>query len=180
MAETLYALPCSIDAGTTVSYTRTFLDYPATSWTLTLYLNGAAVATSKAAVPSGNSFVVTLSATDTAALAAGTYRYVERVTKAGEAYDVARGEVRVLPNLTGAAAGALLSHAEKTLAIINLAIEGRLTADLESYSVGGRTVNKIPTAELEKLRGKYEAIVYREHNPGKLSRTVYFHFGGWR
>jgi hypothetical protein len=66
VATTLTALPDRFNAGTTVKYTRTHGDYPASQgWSLSLYLNGAASLTILGS-PNGNAFNVTVPAAQTA------------------------------------------------------------------------------------------------------------------
>ena len=66
MASNLTALPDRFNAGTTVKYTRTLGDYPASQgWSLALYLAGAA-SFSVAGSPNANAFDVTITAAKTA------------------------------------------------------------------------------------------------------------------
>jgi hypothetical protein len=63
---TLSALPDRFNAGTTVKYSRTFADYPASDgWTLALHISGGAYF-SIAATVSGTTFAVTIPASKTA------------------------------------------------------------------------------------------------------------------
>lgn len=48
---------------------------------------------------------------------------------------------------------------EKVLAIIEARLLGRLDSDLQRYSIGSRSLDKIPIEELEKMRTKYQAKV---------------------
>src|SRR5690348_5616749 len=126
MSTELTALPATIDAGTTVRYTRTLGAYPASAgWTLKLYLAGASVVNVDG-VPDGDNFIVTIPAGTTATLLKGTYAWTERVTKSGEIYDAAAGTVLVRPNVATASAGDFQSWAEKTLPIVEAAIAGQL------------------------------------------------------
>jgi hypothetical protein len=97
------------------------------------------------------------------------------VTNGSEVYDMVGDGlvVQIEPNLATAPAGAFLTHAEKTLGIIELALIGRLTADLESYQIAGRAVTKIPIRELRELRGWYAAEVARAQNPGTLGTPTF-------
>lgn len=179
MTEQLAALPSTIAAGTTVVYTKAVPDYlPADGWTLKLYIRGA-VTLNKTATVSGTSYVVTLTSTDTATLSAGGYRWAEQVEKAGtplEVHEIDRGELLVELNLATAAANDALTYEEKTLAVIEAKLSGRLTADMESYQIAGRAVSRIPVKELEALRDKYRLRVYQQRNGGKFSRTLRVEF----
>lgn len=99
---------------------------------------------------------------------AGTYRWRAYVNLAAssERYQVADGWVEVQPNVIGQAAAAK-THAQTMYDLCTTALEGRLTTQEESYSVGGRSISKMPIAELNRLRGMYAALVWRERNPGK-------------
>jgi hypothetical protein len=117
------------------------------------------------AVASGDDHVVTLTATATGALTAGTYTYSEMVSSGSTAYEVDRGTVAVLPKLASAVAGTVQSVNEKLLALVETALSGRLTADMESYSIGNRTINKIPVKDLLKIRGQLKAAIHFASNP---------------
>jgi hypothetical protein len=171
-------LPALITAGTTVKFRRSFTDYPAgDGWSYTFALAGPA-SLSKVGTPSGYSFEVTLSAAETAGLPHGGYRYSELVTKGGEVFEVGRGVVEVQLDLAAAQGNSALTHAERTLAIIEAALEGRLLLGMETYQIAGRAVSKMKISELARLRGHYAALVWRQRNPGKLGPTVEVTFGG--
>lgn len=180
--------PTAIAAGNTWRWDRVFSGYtPADGWALKYaFRYVAAVAftdnqtkldyTAPAAV-NGGGWEITIPKTvgvgpKTEGLTPGTYRWQAYVEKATERYTVAEGVLTVRPNFESAAVGQLQSHAEKTLAIIEAALEGRLTSDIESYQIAGRAISKIPIAELSVLHGKYLSRVQRERNPGQLGRKV--------
>ena len=135
-------------------------------------MNGSLAVLHKDGVADGDSYTVTILPTDS--LPAGDYRFLERVTNptTDEAHNVGEGVVKVELDLALASPGACISHAERTLAIIEAQIEGKLGDDLASYSIQGRIVSKIPIDELKKLRAQYRAEVYRLYNPGKLGPSV--------
>jgi hypothetical protein len=170
-------VPRVIVAGTTVKFTRQLADFPpGAGWTYTIYFNGANNVFNKAGVAQADgSFLVTIASADTASLTPGAYRYAERVTNGSEVYDMVGDElvVQIEPNLATAPAGSFLTHAEKTLSVIEAALSGRLTADLESYQIAGRQVTKIPIKELRELRGWYAAEVARAQNPGTLGTPTF-------
>lgn len=142
---TLAALPPTFAAGTTVRYRRSYAEYPASAgWALTLWLNGVTSVAHVDAVADGDDFVLELTATATAALESGPYKWVELVTKDGETHDPARGNVAVTVNFATAAAGATLSWARRELAIIRNIKAGRMDADVQAYAIDGRSWQKIP------------------------------------
>ncbi|MGH9685279.1 MAG: hypothetical protein ACRD4S_16915 [Candidatus Acidiferrales bacterium] len=168
------SVPTHFPAGTTVKYTRNLDGFaPADGWLYTLYMNGLLAAFNKQGVTQDDAtFLVTLLASDTAALAPGAYRYAERLTNSGtgEVYDITGDElvITIEPNIAVATPGTFQTFEEKTLVVLEAAIAGRLTTDIQSYQIAGRAVNKIPVEELMQLRGKYRAMVWRQQNPGRL------------
>lgn len=169
-------LPDRITAGTTVAYTRTLADYPAgDGWTLTLYIAGEKVL-KVAATASGDDFVVLLAASKTGLLKPGSYRYVERVEKAGDVFDAAAGMLVVDADLANAQDGDLQSKDERLLQVLEDVIAGNLAdGAIASYQIGGRAVSKIPMNELVALRNSLRATVAAGQT-GRPSRKVLFTF----
>jgi hypothetical protein len=168
--------PDAIAAGNTAKWTISLADYPpADGWALTYYLRGPSKL-DVAATPGTVDYAVVIGATSTQALKPGAYRWEAKVAKSGEVFTARSGILTVTPNVATAAAGELLTHAERTLAVIEAKLEGRLEVDMETYQIGDRAVSKIPIAQLHALLGKYRAMVQRERNPGTLGRTTRFVF----
>jgi len=94
-------------------------------------------------------------------------------TIGAEIYDI-RGDqlvINIEANAATSAPGAFNTWEEKTLAIVEAALsgpDGMLTPAIQSYTIAGRQVNKIPLHELRTLRGQLRAAVWRQQNPGKL------------
>lgn len=132
-------------------------------------------------------WLVTLATSATDALAAGRYNLVKRFVGSGA--HAGREEtigsdgklsgpafvVAVKADPRTAIAGDFQTHAEKTLALIEAVLEGRITTDLESYTIAGRAVSKISVRDLYALRGKYAAMV-RQERTRKLGRPVLVEF----
>lgn len=150
-------MPSEFAAGTTVVYTRTLTDFPASAgWTLTVYLRGAGTLT-KAAAPSGDDFVVTLAGSDTGPLPPGGYEWSEFATDTSvpqQRFKATDGFVVISPDPALAGAGDMQLWEEKELALIQLVKEGRITADVQAYQIDGTALTRIP---IEKLweREKY-------------------------
>lgn len=169
--------PVQLTAGDSWAWDRSFSAFPAADgWSLTYHLRGAASLDIAAAV-AGAGFEVRVPATSTSALPAGSYRLAGYASNGAERIEVYNAVLTVLPNFAAAGADAGLSHAERTLRIIEAAIEGRISSDMESYQVNGRAITKIATPELVRLRGHYASRVWRERNPGRLGATVEVSFG---
>lgn len=175
--------PKFITAGTTFKVDRQFASYLNTDFGYKLLLAGAAVARINATNdPDGITYHIVLLPANTTPLNTtalpAPYAYVERLTDTvtGEVYDVGSGRIMVNPDLGAVSAGAMVSFEEQTLLVIEAKLQNRLTADLEHYSIAGRSVSKIPAAELLKLRGQFRALVWKQRNPGKLMSPVAFAF----
>lgn len=178
MVTTLTEMPNEIRAGTTVEYTRTLTDYPASAHSLAVTIAGPSAAVAATVVETGDTYSVTLDAAATAALIPGNYQWVERVTvtASGKKYDVAAGQVFVLRDLTVATAGQAQTWEEKALALVETALTGRATADMESFSIAGRAITKIPVTELRAWREWLVWAVRQQRNPGTFGVSAYAHF----
>ena len=172
-------------AGTTVRWHRSFDDYRASDgWTYTFYAIGATDKFQIAATinPDTNSFDIVVPAALTTSLAGGRYQCGEVLNNSTlsppEQAQPSKDRLELLIELSVASAspGAFITHVERTLAIIEAAIEGRMTADLETYQIAGRSVSKIPIKELLGFRGLYRSKLYQLQNPGRLGAPVLIAF----
>jgi hypothetical protein len=162
--------PSSFRAGETVQWTKIVADYPNTDGYSLVYRFGGPSEFSNvtATNESDGSYSVEIAAATTTVLNPGTYRWTAHAeTGSGvsiERYPVADGQFTVLSKL----GAAVVSHAAKTLAVIEAALENRLTADRESYTIGNRQITKIPLKDLYSMRAMYRAEVARERNPNRF------------
>lgn len=93
-------VPLQIECGGTSAFLLSYPDYPPGTYTLTfVLLLGTAAPVSTTATTSGTSFLVTLTATATAAFAAGVYQYAAYVKAGSARYTAATGRITLLPNL---------------------------------------------------------------------------------
>lgn len=178
MSSTLYQMPESFAAGETLTYRRQLSEYPASSWTLRLYLAGAKTL-KKTAGADGDDHILTLAAGETAALTAGVYRWAELVTDGvGLVYQVASSVVRVTADLAQATEGSEQEWVERAIGILRAHIEGRLPAGLESYQIANRVVSKLPIKDAVELLEALEGRLARIGNPNRVSRSVLVQFTG--
>lgn len=124
---------------------------------------------------SDDEWTITIPASRTAELSAGTYRWAAYMTGsgsyAGRRHEVGRGVVVVAPNASLAEEGALQTHAERMVATIKAALEGRITDDVQMTQINGRLITNIPVKELRVLLTTYERQVWREQHPGRMPVT---------
>lgn len=180
----LNALPDSFAAGNTVTYRKRYADYPVSGWTAMLIVNGVSGKKEFPATVDGDDFVFTLPASGasptTGDLAAGLYKWVERVTATtgtpAEVQDVDSGNVTVTLNLATATAAQTQLPQERCIALLWARIEGRLQpgADNESQQLLGRAVSKIPLAECHRLIRQMETELLKLRNPSEFGTPVYF------
>lgn len=174
--NTLTQMPAAFSRGSTVEYTRTVTDYPATAgWTLSVHIAGRSKL-SKNASASGSDYAVLLTAADTAVLEAGTYTWLERVTDGTAVHDVGSGTVTITPNVATAAAGDLRSFDEKALEAIEAALLVDMGSTTVSYQVAGRGEVTMDRREAMKLRDTLARRVNRSRNGGRLGQTMQVSF----
>lgn len=170
--DELTIMPSAFTAGTTVRYTRTLSDYPASTWDLTVYVAGKSKAETDA-VADGDDFVVTFAAADTAGLEAGVYTWTERVTDGTDVYDAASGMVLIRPDPEAAVAGDFQSWVSKMAEQLEALLSGRLASDkAEAFQIAGRSVQKIPVSELRQFLAELKADQAIERRGGKIMRDV--------
>jgi hypothetical protein len=163
------AEPLSARAGDTWRWTRALADYPASDgWALSYVLINAGAKVTISASSDGDDHAVTVAAAATANYAAGAYEWVARVSKSGEVYTVGTGRITVLPSLSASTAD-LRTHARKTLEAIEAVIEGRASQDVLEYQIAGRSLKRIPVADLLMLRDRYRAEVAREDAANRVA-----------
>ena len=169
--------PKSFGQGTTLKVSRSFSDYPANDgWTLILTVNGAS-SHSWTAAADGSDYLITISSSDsTTYLPPGKYYFKEYVSKSGERYEVSSDVFDVTPDYSGLAVNGARTKNEIILEAIDAKLEGRFSSDAESYSIGGRSISKIPIKELTSLRAQYAYKVSRERGNFQLERFE-FNFG---
>jgi hypothetical protein len=152
--------PMELTPGVTIKWRREDLtaDFPAGGgWALVYKLRNATHAIDIAAAADGDAFQVTVAAATSAAYKAGTYNWIALVSKAGEVYEVGRGTMKVLVDLSVTGGADARSHVKRTLDAIEAVIERRATVDQMSYSIAGRQLGRTPIADLLKLRDKYRS-----------------------
>ena len=173
---TLDQLPTSFAAGTTIVYTRTSADYkPTAGWTLALHIAGKSKLT-KAASSSGDTFTITLAATDTSTLSPGVYQWQELATKGTEVQPVAYGQVTVTPNMATALAGDLQSWEEKALELVEAALVASAGSDVITYQIHGRGVTRSTREAAASYCDWLRRRIQRRKNGGKIGQRILSRF----
>lgn len=176
MPETPTTEPLIAVAGDTIKFKKTWSDYPTATWTLayTLHSRTSDASTATATVTEdGEDYIVTFSATDTAALTAGEYSLHGRITDGSESYSVYDGRLELRTNI--AAAGAtddLRTFAAKALAAIETALLTNLAADFVTFAVDGQNFTRMPREEAMTMRDRLKAEVVREQRADKIRQGI--------
>lgn len=162
--------PTTITAGDTVSWSRSVAEYPAADgWALSYGVAGPTSATVGTTASGGANYTAVVSSTTTAGWLPGSYTWTAFVRRSGERHTIARGAWQVLPNPAGEAEP---SHAQKTLDLIQAALENRIPRGLEETTIAGQQISRIPIADLFNLRQKYRAEVFNEQRAALAAAGV--------
>lgn len=136
----LTAVPDRLIAGDSYRIVLAPSEYPATAgWSLVLSIAGADVL-SVTSAPSGDAHMLDLSAAQTAALAAGAYRWSVRAKKATEAYTYDGGPLTVHADLAAAAPGDQGGYWERLVKLCRTARENVIAGEMREYYLDGRRV----------------------------------------
>ena len=160
--------PEKIVAGDRLIFKRTDLgtDYANGSYTLkySARLEGTGSTEIEiTASASGDDYLVQVNSLTTASYVAGTYQWQAYITRNSDSQrlTIDQGSWEVVANRDAATTDPR-SHPRIMVEKIESILEGRAGADVNSYSLNGRSLTKIPIPELMEFRSKYKAEYLRE------------------
>ena len=162
MSNELTTEPTTLRAGDSIAWTKSFGTYTsANGYQLKYRLIGSAgVSAAFNAVASDDTWTTTITKAISTALAAGTYTLVGWMEKTLERITVSETSIQILANLVDAAAATdTRSHARKTLALLETAIESYAVRPVEQISIAGRTWTRPSLEQLLRLRSRYAKLV---------------------
>jgi len=154
-------------AGDRWKWTVSLADYLADTWKLTYFFRGASSLTI-VSTASATDHLLSASPTATGALDPGNYAWqavVEKLTDATERYELARGMVQILPDISKALAGGptdFRSQNQRILDAITKTIEGTASREERQYQIGSRSLEARPIKELTDLEAVYAGRVKKE------------------
>jgi hypothetical protein len=172
----LTAVPQQLRAGDSLRLLIELADYPAPTWTTALYLENATGSKDATGSPSGTSHAFTIAATDTAVLKPGSYKWILRASSGSVAETALEGWLEVLPNLAGANAVDHRSWARQALDAVQATLLGRATDGQLAMTLNGRSINRIPLAELKDWRTQLRTEVRSEAGGARGSRDMKVRF----
>jgi len=184
MAATIPELePVAFAAGDSLSWTKSLADYTiADGWSLAYYFRGNKLsALDLTSTASGTLHLVSITTAQSAGLIAGDYSVEGYAVKTGERVRIYTGTIKVTPNFATLTAGDdTRSIARRTLDNIEAVIEGRASSSILNSTVNGTSLQRIPVADLLKLRDYYKTIVAGEEakgtNGNKRRQNIYATF----
>lgn len=176
-------IPSKFIAGDTVEWTDSAFDgKTSANYTLTYAIVGVSKLTVNG-VGLADGWTVTLSATQTAALAAGDYSWHAYLTSGSTRFTVGTGMLTVGQNITSESAGFDgRTQIQKDIAAVEAEIRARANggATIE-YSIGNRSLKKESISALLALRSTLRADLARENAAKRLSdgigRSIGIRFG---
>ena len=156
--------------------------YPASAYSLayTFAPRNGGTATAVLAAGDADGWLVEVPGATTAALVSGSYAWSLTATRTadGAAASIVSGVLEVAPNPT--AGSDTRTPARRHLDAINAVLDGRITKDVETYSIEGRALTRVPLEILHKMRARYMAEVQAEDraacgkSPGPRVRKLRF------
>ena len=161
--------PYDAIAGDTWKWNKTLADYkPSESWVLTYSFRsktGTGFNITASANSANDGWEIVAGKNSTVTYTAGEYDWAAYVAKSGERFLVDSGKLVIKTNIEAvstSSTGDLRSHAKKMVDNIQAVLEGRIDSDVENYTIGGRSISKIPITELVTLLNTYEEKLEEE------------------
>lgn len=160
-------VPSSLIAGDTWAFTRGYGDYPQPTWVATLYAEFRGSQFSIAAVASGTSQSFAATAAATGGYKTGHYKWWVRVTDGTSSFTVESGWFDVTPDPAATGTRDQRTWARRTLDALQCTLEGRASSDQLAMTIAGRSLSRIPLAELMTFRDKLRQEVRTEEQGAK-------------
>lgn len=162
--------PTQLVAGDTWTWDRALADYPAPTWSLTYVFVNATQRFTIDSAASGTAHRMSLTAAQSSTKIAGDYTWVLFAKSSGQRYQVATGRMTILPNFEADRPFDTRGHARRTLDAIEAVLENRASLDQQAYTINGRSLTRMPIADLLRLRDTYRAEVAREQAAERLKQ----------
>lgn len=164
--------PTRVWSGATVTWRRSFPDYPAPTWTLAYKIvgmgNGVGPITAAA---DGSNHLVTEAKADTFEWIPGTYRLVGYVDDGTSRYVVYEGQLEVVYDPSTVAEGyEHRSFWRRVRDNLRDIIEGKSQQANSSYQIAGRSVNKMTWQELLDVYNRAASMVKDEEAADRARR----------
>jgi len=169
---TLTTEPVQVVQGTDVAWEIATPGTPPPAWVVTYYFDGPGEFELVGSDAGNGRHRVELSAAASSALAPGTYRYQALAMDGDETSLVRAGPLEVVASHADQTlTGDQRSHAEVMLEAIEAALENRATKDQQSYTIEGRSLERLDFRELRRARAQYRAELEAERRAAVSGRA---------
>ena len=162
MPDVPSSLPAELVAGDTWQWTRDLADYPAGTWTATVYFESRFGVFSVVGSASGTTHSFTIAAATTTSYTPGRYGWRLRVTDGSTTATVESGFVEVLVDPAKAGRVDTRSWARRTLEAVEAFLEGNASTAQASMTLGGRQISRWSLEDLTKWRKDLQSEVKME------------------
>ena len=172
--------PRELVAGDFIQWKREDLlaDYPSDSFSLKYSARLHGTGATEIEITAGTDHLVQISSSVSINYTPGTYSWQAYITRLSddERIVVSSGLFEILPSRDNSTVNPQ-SEAEKNLQLCLDVYAGRITSDVESYSISGRSLTKLKPEELRKEINYWQGKVNQERNraavkAGKASTTT--------
>jgi hypothetical protein len=163
-------VPAKLMAGDSVSWKRSFPDYPAPAWVLTYALVNKDFSYIITGTDDGSDHLVEISAETSLLWESGVYFWKAILTNSSleERYTVEEGRIEILADYATAPDKTSVdprSHAQKVIDILEPVIEGKVSKDVANYAIAGRSLS---TMSMTEIRETY--IFYKQIRASEIKR----------
>jgi hypothetical protein len=172
-------VPSELIAGDTWAWTLTYADYPAGTWTATIYFENRFQTFSATGSASGTNHAFSISAVTSSAYKSGRYKWRVRVTNGSTVTTVDSGESEVLFDPAAAGSRDTRSTARRTLEALEAFLEGYASTAQQAMTVGGRSISRWSPSELRQWQIQLRADVRREEQADQagVGRNIKVRYG---
>jgi hypothetical protein len=165
--------PSTLIAGDSIAWRRVLPDFPpAAGWAVEYALRGPEVA-DVAATVDGDGYLVEITAATSAGWDPGRYVLAGFATLSGDRVTFYRGDLVVEPNPDTMAAGHdARSYARRMLEAIEATLAKRATRDQMGYTIDGRSLSRMPVADLLAFRDRFRREVAAEDAQQRIAQGI--------
>lgn len=155
-------IPSLCQAGDTWLFAAEYDNYPSSLWTLSFTIktkDQSSVSLTTASL-ADESYTVSASSSVTAALPAGSYIWVAKVSNGSEAYTLEKGTLTVIPDLANAGSTYdARSFNKRMMESLETVLEGTADSDVLEQTIGSRTFKSMTRSELLRHYSHFKRLV---------------------
>lgn len=171
------AEPAFIVAGDTAEWQLNLANYQPTAWVLSYSLRGSEQGqyinfSEVNPAPTGTQHLIQILPAVTILWKPGLYKFQSYVTNASttDRVTIGWGDIEIVPDLAISDPADPRSYNRQTRDILRAALSGRLPKGMEHYSIGGRSISKIPLTQLNMLLREFQDYVNQEENQENIRK----------